>query len=208
MAERRRLTVAAILGAAVGLVVSPFVDGGLSILVAWDVTAATLVLWIWLVIGPMDAERTRAFATREDASRALTRALLLAASTASLLGVLYALVRASEADGWTKAAFTVTGVATVVISWTVVHTMFALRYAHLYYDEPAGGIDFKDDGLPPAYLDLAYVAFTVGMTFQVSDTDISSTLIRRAVLRHALLSYLFGTVIVASAINIIAGLLK
>jgi len=73
---------------------------------------------------------------------------------------------------------------------------------------PLGGIDFKNDGDPPDYQDFAYVAFTVGMTFQVSDTDVQARTIRRTVLRHALLSYLFGAVILAVTINVIASLLQ
>jgi len=71
-----------------------------------------------------------------------------------------------------------------------------------------GGIDFKTDDEQPDYRDFAYVAFTVGMTFQISDTDIQTRVIRRTVLRHALLAYLFGAVILAVAINLIANLVK
>ena len=170
--------------------------------------ASVLVVWIWAVVGRMDAESTRTYATREDATRGSTRVLLLLASSSSLVGVLFALVRASDRTGSSKLIYTLIGIATIVCSWMLVHTLFALRYAHLYYSDQPGGIDFKDDDEPPAYRDFAYVAFTVGMTFQVSDTDIGSSVIRRTVLRQALLSYLFGTIIVASAINVIAGLLK
>ena len=93
---------------------------------------------------------------------------------------------------------------TVLLSWSLVHTLFALRYARLYYADGAGGIDFKNDDAPD-YADFAYVAFTVGMTFQVSDTDIQLRGIRRTVLGHALLAYVFGTVIIAVTINVIAG---
>jgi uncharacterized membrane protein len=100
---------------------------------------------------------------------------------------------------------TALGVFTVVASWTLVHSVYAIRYAHLYYTPPIGDIDFKTDEKPD-YQDFAYVAFTVGMTFQVSDTDIRGRAMRRAVLRHALLAYLFGAVILASMVNIVAGL--
>jgi uncharacterized membrane protein len=86
-----------------------------------------------------------------------------------------------------------------------VHTVFTLHYAHRYF-EADGGIEFpKTDD--PTYLDFAYVAFTVGMTFQVSDTEISDRSIRWLLLRHAALAYLFGTVIVGLTINLLAGLL-
>jgi len=90
-----------------------------------------------------------------------------------------------------------------------VHTVFALRYARLFYADPPGGIDFKNHGTePPDYRDFAYVAFTIGMTFQVSDTDIQSRIVRRTVLRHALLSFFFGAVILATTVNVIASLLN
>jgi uncharacterized membrane protein len=101
-----------------------------------------------------------------------------------------------------------TGVLTIALSWGVVHTVFALRYARLYYSEPVGGIDFKTKTEQPDYRDFAYVAFTIGMTFQVSDTDVTAHKIRRTVLRHALLSFFFGAVILATTVNVIASLLN
>jgi uncharacterized membrane protein len=87
-----------------------------------------------------------------------------------------------------------------------VHTVYTLRYARLYYTPPSGGISFPD-GVDPDYLDLAYVAFTVGMTYQVSDTELSKRGVRRAASHHASLSYLFGAVILAIAVNTVASLL-
>jgi uncharacterized membrane protein len=97
------------------------------------------------------------------------------------------------------------GLVSIGVSWLTVHTIFALRYALLYYAEPAGGIDFNSDERP-SYRDFTYLAMTIGMTFQVSDTALSSSAIRAAALRHALLSYLFGSLILASAVNLVAGL--
>jgi uncharacterized membrane protein len=96
------------------------------------------------------------------------------------------------------------GVISVVLAWVMVHTVFTLRYAHLYYSGN-GGIDFneKDD---PDYRDFAYLAFTIGMTYQVSDTDLQTKAIRRTALKQGLMSYLFGTTIIAMTINIVAGL--
>jgi uncharacterized membrane protein len=133
--------------------------------------------------------------------------VLVSASVASLVGVGFDLVKAHQLSGTGRIILTATGLATVVLSWAVVHTVFALRYAHEYYTAPVGGIDFKNDARPD-YQDFAYVAFTVGMTFQVSDTDIQKRIIRRTILRHALLSYLFGAVILAVTINVVASLLQ
>ena len=96
-------------------------------------------------------------------------------------------------------------VASVALSWFTVHILFMLRYAQLYYTGPDGGVNFNQDA-PPRYLDFAYLAFTIGMTFQVSDTDLEKSAIRAAALRHALLSYLFGAVILAATVNLIAQL--
>jgi len=88
-----------------------------------------------------------------------------------------------------------------------VHTVFALKYARAYYSEPAGGIEFNENE-PPNYIDFAYYAFTIGMTFQVADTNITSRAVRRTTLHHALLSYLFGSVLLGLVINVVATLLK
>jgi uncharacterized membrane protein len=93
----------------------------------------------------------------------------------------------------------------VVLSWFTIHTLFTVRYARLYYTGDGGGVNFHQDAQPD-YLDFAYLAFTIGMTFQVSDTDLQSLRMRHTALRHALLSYLFGAVILATTINLVAGL--
>jgi uncharacterized membrane protein len=145
-------------------------------------------------------------ATREDNSRVLADILLVGASVASLVGVGFALMKSNDMDASTGAGLTGLAVLTVVLSWTVVHTVYMLRYAQLYY---AGGkgVDFNG-GEPPDYRDFAYLAFTIGMTYQVSDTDLTTKPIRRTATHHALLSYLFGTVVVAMTINVVASLVK
>ena len=204
--ELRRVLTTAPIGLACGGGLAPLLPWELSVLIGWDLTATLLLSWIWLSIGRLDPDETARLATSEDDSRAATRVLLVIASVASLVGVLFALLKAGDSVGLTRAALTAVAILTITVSWALVHTLFALRYAHLYYSDHPGGVDFKNDAERPAYTDFAYLAFTVGMTFQVSDTDLQTSEIRRAVLRHALLAYLFGTVIVASAINVIAGL--
>jgi len=97
-------------------------------------------------------------------------------------------------------------ILSVTASWFAVHTVFTLRYAHLYYLD-GGGLDFHDRHRP-TYADFAYVAFTVGMTFQISDTEATSRRIRVSLLRHALLSYVFGIAVIALTINVVASLLR
>jgi uncharacterized membrane protein len=102
----------------------------------------------------------------------------------------------------------VVAVLTVVLSWSVINTVYTTRYAHQYFEAPAEGIVFGDSSntVHPDYRDFAYMAFTIGMTYQVSDTAVRRRATRRSVLAHSLMSYVFGVVIVAGAINLIAGL--
>ena len=173
----------------------------------WYIAAAGLVLWIWVAIRNQDGEMTRRDAAVVDDSRAATRTVVLFASLMSLIGVVLGMIKASQLGGAWEAAITASAILMVVASWLALHTMFALRYAHLYYGEPIGGIDFPGETRPD-YRDFAYLALTVGMTFQVSDTDISSREVRHTITSHAVLSYMFGTVIVSLTINVVAGLIR
>jgi uncharacterized membrane protein len=205
--EKMRVAVAVtagVLAAAVCAFVAPW---QLTVLVGWDVTAVILLAWAWAGMASADGDLTSRSVTRQDDSRADSRLLAVAAAVASLVGVALAVVKAKSTGGDLAIVLNVVAVLTVVLSWGLVHSLFTARYARLYYEEPAGGIDFKTTK-DPDFRDFAYLAFTVGMTFQVSDTDIEDRLIRRSVLNHALLSYLFGAVIVASVINIVAGLVR
>ena len=194
----------------VGTVVMGLVGGwNFAALVGWDAAAIVLVATTWSTVGSMDAESTARYALREEPGRAITDLLLVFASVASLLGVGFVIVAGGNTHG-AKGGFLV-GVAilTVVVSWSIVHTTFMLRYARLYYSGPDGGVQFKSpDAQKPSYADFAYLSFTIGMTFQVSDTDLTSSDMRRTALRHALLSYVFGVVIIAVMINLVAGLSK
>ena len=176
-----------------------------AILVGWSTTSALFIGWVWRSVHDLDANETAKRATREDDSRAEAGLALLAASTVSLIGVAVGLHHASALGGVERAALTILCVLTVAISWTAVHTVFMLRYAHEYCLE-GSGIDFGPD--PPTFSDFAYFAFTIGMTYQVSDTPIASSLIRRTATRQALLSFLFGTTILAVTINVVASLVS
>jgi uncharacterized membrane protein len=174
-------------------------------LIGWDAAAITYVVWTWSAIAHLDAEATAGHARKPDPTRRGSDLLLLAASVASLVAVAVVIVHASHAHGHAKGLQTILGTASVVVSWLVVHTTYTLRYANLYHTGDVGGVDFNQD-TAPRYGDFAYVAFTIGMTFQVSDTSFTTSTMRYAALRHALLSYLYGTVIIATAINMVAGL--
>jgi uncharacterized membrane protein len=203
---RVRAGVAAAVGACAGALVWMSVAWQLGLLIGWDVAAAVFLAWTWRLVWHLDPEVTARLAIREDPGRAATDALILVASVASLLAV--GVVTAAGGTG-AGASDTRAGlaVASVVLSWSVVHTVFTSHYARLYYTGPDGGIDFNQQ-TDPSFLDFAYLAFTIGMTYQVSDTELQTPEIRRTALRHALLSYVFGSVILATTINLVAGLVK
>ncbi|PJI93785.1 DUF1345 domain-containing protein [Luteimicrobium subarcticum] len=180
---------------------------GLSVLAGWIVTAALFVGWTWLHLWPLDADDTATHATREDPTRRTTHLVLVVAALASVVGVAFVFFGTSTTD---KAAAAGVAILGAVASWATIHTLYALAYARTYCapgpdGDAAGGVDFHQDE-PPRYSDFAYVAFTVGMSYAISDTDLGSSQMRRIAINHALLSYLFGTVILAALINLVAGL--
>ena len=178
-----------------------------SILLGWDVAVVLYLAWTFGSVARLDPSETAHLAKREDPSTPVAELAILAAGTAALAAVGFALVKAGQATGGLKAYLVSIGLLSVVLSWTVVHTVYALRYARAYYSDPVGGIAFNEDE-PPNYVDFAYYAFTVGMTFQVADTNITLRSIRRTTLHHALLSYLFGSALLGLVINVVATLLK
>jgi uncharacterized membrane protein len=200
----RRLGVAAVLGIIVGAIAALFVPAIEASLIGWDTLTVVLLAVIWHVIGWADGQRTMELARREDETRATASLLVTTAALVSLAGALYALHKAKEVDGGMRTVLIVTTIATVLVSWVVVNTVFTLHYAHLYYTEPHGDIDFADTDRPD-FRDIAYLAFTIGMTYQVSDTTLRSKAMRRTALRQAFIAYLFGVVIVATIINVVAG---
>ena len=209
--ERPGTTAAARIGvsAAAGIVVAvPFAaltTWALLPLVAWDTACVVFLLWVWLGIWRLDAEQTAQAAVPDDPTRTMAQSLLLGAAVASLVAVGFVLKRASSSQGAEQLGLAALGVASVALSWGVVHTIYTLRYAYQYYTGGDGGIDFNQDE-PPRYSDFAYLAFTIGMTFQVSDTDLKREDIRRSALKQGLLSFVFSTGIVATTINLLANL--
>jgi uncharacterized membrane protein len=206
--QRKRLLIALPLGGAAGIITAFFCPWQLSVLAGWDVAALFVAGSVWTFISVLDATATQQVATREDDSRAAADVIMVVACLISLVGVVLGLAHAHGHPGPMSKALTSIAVFTILLSWFTVHTLFVLRYARLYYTEPRGGIDFADSKEPPDYLDFVYIAFTVGMTFQVSDTGIAQRAIRRTVIRHALLSYVFGTLIIGIAINVVGNLIR
>ena len=208
-AMRRAITVL-IAGLIVVVVLLPFVAWGLALTGGWDAAALTFLLTIWPIIVRADSSRAPQFAAREDETEGSARTLLVGAGVASLLGAGYALHLAGQHNSASRALLIGTAVLTVVLSWTLINTVYTLRYADQHFRSGHGGIAFgaEDGQQQPGYRDFAYVAFTIGMCYQVSDTTLRDPQIRRTVLAHAILSYVFGVVIVAGSVNLISGLFR
>lgn len=183
----------------------------LRLLVAWDGFALTTLLVTWGIILVADVGHIRQVATREDPGRVLSFGGALGAALASMgavVGLLSSLHTAADPLLRVHVGVSLVGVLT---AWLLVHTLFTLRYAHLYYNtdnhRTEGGIVFPGREPEPDYLDFAYFSFVIGMTAQTADVSIADRTIRRLALLHGLLAFGFNTAVVALAINGLAGLL-
>jgi uncharacterized membrane protein len=215
----KRATVRLVLSVTVGIIAGALVnptrsEWWLRGLAGWDAASLTLAALAWTIILKADASETERRAGTDDPGRKVLFLIALGSSLMSLFaaGMVLRLVKTlppREEAFWTTLAF-----AAVVLSWTVTHTAYTLRYANLYYRARAGRtagececLEFPG-GKDPADIDFAYFAFTVGMCFQVSDVMVATTLMRREVLVHAVLSFAYNTMIVALALNLAIGLLS
>lgn len=156
----------------------------------------------------LDGHQTKKFATREDETRVIATTLTTLAALFSLVGVLFTLHQAAQEKGLIAYLLTGLAVLTVALSWLLIQSEYTLHYARRFYMS-GGGVQFmqKDskDPLPdPNMLDFAYLSFTIGMTFQVSDMLLDTHKMRRLLLGHALLSYFFSAVIIAVMISAVA----
>jgi uncharacterized membrane protein len=206
----RRTVIVGAIGLIVAVVLLWFVPWGMAVVAGWDAAALAFLISVWPIIIRADSGNVLQLAKREDENRGSATVLLLGASVASLLGVGFALILAGRQNGPLQVLLVAVAVLTVVLSWTVVNTVFTLRYADQSVGSGDAGIAFADGDGPeaPTYRDFAYVAFTIGMCYQVSDTTVRNRRIRRTVLSHALLSYVFGVAIVGGSVNLIAGLIR
>jgi uncharacterized membrane protein len=204
---RRAVTVLAV-GLAVTLALIAHTPWELALVSGWDAAAVLFLASVWHFIARADGPDTKRLATREDDTKSLGNLVLVAVCVTSLFGVGSTLGLAGDQTGALKKLLIAVAVSTVALSWTMLNTIYTLRYADLYYRAAVGGIAFgdADAATQPTYRDFAYVAFTVGMTYQVSDTALRDRQTRRTVLAHAILAYVFGVVIVAGAVNLISNL--
>jgi uncharacterized membrane protein len=206
----RRAVVVTCIGLLVAVVLVWLVSWELAVIAGWDAAAFTFLLSVWPIIIGADSSHAAQLASREDESRGSATLLLVASSVTSLLGAGFVLNLAGQDSGLPRVLLIGVAVLTVVLSWTVVNTVYTLRYADLHYRSRGVGIAFGEAAGPgrPTYRDFAYVAFTIGMTYQVSDTTVADPKTRHTVLVHAFVSYLFGVVIVGGSVSLIAGLIR
>jgi uncharacterized membrane protein len=199
----RRALLSLVVGAGVGAGVAVLGAPELSLLAGWIVAAGVALTWVWRTSWPQGPAGTERLAEAESRTRSTDSAVLVA-SAIGVVAVVDALVRSSGNHDAVAVAAVALSVVSVVLSWSLVNSVFALKYARLYYVD-ADRIEFHQD-TPPTYSDFAYMAFTVGMSFAVSDSEPADTHIRRTALGHALLSYAFGTGILAVAVNLVTNL--
>lgn len=173
--------------------------------VGWAIAALIYNATVWLQIAPMDAPQTARHAQEEDPGLRTTDLLILLAALGSFAAVVLVIVSSKDVQGTGRFLLALLALTTTAMSWLMVHTLFTLHYAKTYYSGEPGGIGFNQDE-PPQYTDIAYMAFSVGMTYQVSDTNITTRAMRSAVLRHSLLAFVFGTGILATTINLVVSL--
>ncbi|WP_295795429.1 DUF1345 domain-containing protein [Mucilaginibacter sp.] len=184
------------------------------ILSVWIAFASTIIVLDWIVILWAHPREIRKIASLEDSSRYILFLFVISASVMSLGAILFLLISSKGGSSAEVSGHVILAMSAVVISWWLVHTIYSLRYAHLYYStnpednkKPMGGLMFPNEE-EPDYLDFVYFSFVLGMTFQVSDVEISSRIIRRIAWAHGLISFAFNTAIVALSINVISGLVS
>ena len=174
------------------------------LLLGWDAGAFALLAFIWFTVLTKDPHETRCRSASADPGRTATWALVLIASSFSFFASAFVLRNLHKTGAPPEPWLLPLCLVSVIVAWSLTHTSYTLRYAHLYYRDGEGGLLFPGDRKPDDF-DFAYFAYTVGMCFQVSDVSISSPQIRRAVLGHAVLSFVYNTVILALALNLFFG---
>ena len=200
-----RLLIALVAGVAAAVAASARSDEASGILIGIAVAGGLFVGLGWLVLSHKDASWTEQHARREDFNPVVDELVVVAMALVGLTGIVTLLAAGGLQAGSWPAAVAVLG---VFLAWASLHLMYAAHYAYLFYvDPPVGGIDFNVDEYQPAFRDFLYFSYNLGMTYQVSDTGVSSPAIRAVVLRHCLLAYVFGTAVLATTINLVVGAL-
>lgn len=176
-------------------------------LLGWNVFSLCMIVMSWVTFNITKSNEIRSQVKVQDPKRGIVFVLVLIATIASVLAV--ALMVFAKKEGVSVSAFRIpVAIFGMVLSWVLVHTLFALRYAHIYYgndvDNPsnhAGGLEFPGEKRPE-YFDFAYFSFVLGMTFQVSDVAITSRPLRTLAMFHGMISFAYNTVMIALVINL------
>jgi len=182
----------------------------------WIAFSGCYLVFSWSVILSSHPKGLRNLAGNQDTNRTLMFLFVLFAAFISVFAIIVLLQEVPHGSKRGLTNHILLATVAVFCSWTLIHTLFTLHYAHLYYtypdrdahahDEKNGGLDFPRTSVPD-YFDFAYFAFVLGMTFQVSDVQITSPVLRRLALLHGLLSFVYNTIIIALSINIISGVI-
>jgi uncharacterized membrane protein len=194
-------------------IVSANLEVMVKLMISWSVFALSYIITSCIVFFGQKPAQIRELSKREDGSRLYVFSLVILTSFVSMLTVLL-LMRSQSIKATPQIIFMPVAIGSMLFSWIMVHTIFAFHYAHLYYGNDTDDSTKHAEGLKfpgsekPGYFDFAYFSFVIGMTFQVSDVEVTSPSIRRLVLLHGLLSFGLNTFVVALTINLIAGLLK
>jgi uncharacterized membrane protein len=214
---RPRLLLCLAAGIFLGLLLPPTWRIVTRLLVSWNLsTLAYVILVISMMLGET-SETIKRRAAAQDEGRFVVLSLAIVAATASIFAIVAQLATVKDAAGWTKYFHLSLAAGTIVSSWFFVHIMFALHYAHEYYDEwetgkaivkqLRGGLDFPGTPSKPDYSDFLYFSFVIGVASQTADVNITSKAMRAVALVHCVLSFFFNTTILALTINIAAGLI-
>ncbi len=184
---------------------------GTHMIATWDAYAISALTMAWIGMLNTSHQEIRQKVKRQDVAGPLITVFVILASSAALLAVIFLLRHDKNSSGSHLALHVALTLLAVLSSWTLVHTVFGLHYAHTYYGdsdnpkEPAGGLDFPGEK-KPGYLDFAYFSFVIGMTFQVSDVQVTAGAMRKLVLLHGILSFAFNTLILALAVSTVTSL--
>ncbi len=201
-----RIVASTVIGVATGLLVWALGEPALAVLSGIAAASLVFVAVGWFVLWPLDAGETREFVGREEVNPFMEEVVVVAFALAGIASIAVLMVLGHSAARGTAAI----ALAGVFLAWGSVHLMYATRYADLFYTGDKQGIDFNngDPGPDPAYRDFFYFSYNLGMTYQVSDTAVTRSEIRAVVLRHCMLSYVFGAVILATTINLVVAIVN
>jgi uncharacterized membrane protein len=219
-----RLLASIVLGAVIYALTPGMLDPALHLAVSWDAGIALFLLLVTVMMLRSDTRRLRSRAAEQDAGRTEIIVLALIASVLGIFTIISVVMGSRNLPFEASAARMAIGIATIVLSWLLVQMLFAVHYAHIYYDEPepnprrhgadghvsdghiAAGLKFPGSGAPD-YWDFTYFSFVVGMTCQVADVAVESRTLRHLVTVHGIISFFYNTVTLALAVGLAANLL-